>query len=216
MTYSDLTCPRLTYTNMTCPWLLCSDKTCPNLTCLYFTYPGLTLHTLFRYLPDTFQTPSRNLTEPSRYLPDTLIKTPSRHPPDILYIPLRPLDTRTLTYGHLYTFQVRRCGWVDFTPIIKPLRGPTCMLKTSKISTQVEIASWARVWQLQLSLRSIGQYVFTAYVFFSKIHNFQIFKILEWEHIKFKLFCFFTFFHQRWGGGSHTLSGKFHFFQPFP
>ena len=36
---------------------------------------------------------------------------------------------------------------VDYTPIIKPLRGPTCMLKTSKISTQVEIASWARVWQ---------------------------------------------------------------------
>ena len=35
---------------------------------------------------------------------------------------------------------------VDFTPIIKPLRGPTCMLKTNKISTQVEIASWARVW----------------------------------------------------------------------
>ena len=28
-------------------------------------------------------------------------------------------------------------GWVDFTPIIKPLRGPTCVLKTSKISTQV-------------------------------------------------------------------------------
>ena len=26
---------------------------------------------------------------------------------------------------------------VDYTPIIEPLRGPTCMLKTSKISTQV-------------------------------------------------------------------------------
>ena len=38
-------------------------------------------------------------------------------------------------------------GWVDYTPMIEPLRGPTCMLKTSKISTQVEIASWARVWQ---------------------------------------------------------------------
>ena len=36
---------------------------------------------------------------------------------------------------------------VDFTPIIKPLRGPTCMRKTSKTSTHVEIASWARVWQ---------------------------------------------------------------------
>ena len=36
---------------------------------------------------------------------------------------------------------------VDYTPIIEPLRGPTGMLKTSKISTQVEIASWARVWQ---------------------------------------------------------------------
>ena len=36
---------------------------------------------------------------------------------------------------------------MDFTPIIEPLRGPTCMFKTSKISTQVEIASWARVWQ---------------------------------------------------------------------
>ena len=35
---------------------------------------------------------------------------------------------------------------MDFTQIIKPLRGPTCMLKTSKISTQVEIASWARAW----------------------------------------------------------------------
>ena len=47
----------------------------------------------------------------------------------------------------MYQFQVRRCGWVggrvDFTPIIEPLRGPTCMLKTSTISTQVEIASWA-------------------------------------------------------------------------
>ena len=40
----------------------------------------------------------------------------------------------------------------DFTPIIKPLRGPTCMLKTSKISTQVEIASRARVWQKSLIL----------------------------------------------------------------
>ena len=30
-------------------------------------------------------------------------------------------------------------GWVDFIPIIKPLRGPTCKLKTSKISTQVEM-----------------------------------------------------------------------------
>ena len=39
---------------------------------------------------------------------------------------------------------------VDYTPIIEPLRGPTCMLKTSKISTQVEIASWARVWQLYI------------------------------------------------------------------
>ena len=28
---------------------------------------------------------------------------------------------------------------VDFTPIIKPLRGPTCMFKTSKISTQVKV-----------------------------------------------------------------------------
>ena len=36
---------------------------------------------------------------------------------------------------------------VDFNPIIKPLRGPTCKLKTSKTSTQVEVASWARVWQ---------------------------------------------------------------------
>ena len=38
-------------------------------------------------------------------------------------------------------------GWVDFNPIIMPLRGPTCKLKPCKISTQVEIASWARVWQ---------------------------------------------------------------------
>ena len=28
---------------------------------------------------------------------------------------------------------------MDFIPIIKPLRGPTCKLKTSKISTQVEM-----------------------------------------------------------------------------
>ena len=123
---------------------------CYVLTRHVLTWPVFTLPTLAWpsiHSSDTFQTPSRNLTEPSRYLPDTFIKTPSRHPPDILYIPLRPLDTRTLTYGHLYTFQVRRCGWVDFPPIIKPLRGPTCMLKTSKISTQAEIASWARVWQ---------------------------------------------------------------------
>ena len=35
-------------------------------------------------------------------------------------------------------------GWVDFTPIIiNPLYSLTVMIKTSKISTQVEIASWA-------------------------------------------------------------------------
>ena len=37
---------------------------------------------------------------------------------------------------------------VDYTPIIEPPRGPTCMFKTSKISTQVKIVSWARVGQL--------------------------------------------------------------------
>ena len=48
-------------------------------------------------------------------------------------------------------------GWVvDFIPIIKPLRGPTCKLKTSKISTQVEVASWARMWQFQ-DVLEIGQ-----------------------------------------------------------
>ena len=36
---------------------------------------------------------------------------------------------------------------MDFNPIIMPLCGPTCKLKPCKISTQVEIASWARVWQ---------------------------------------------------------------------
>ena len=42
-------------------------------------------------------------------------------------------------------------GWVDFTPIIKPLCSRTCllMLKANKISTQVDIASWAKVWQCE-------------------------------------------------------------------
>ena len=38
-------------------------------------------------------------------------------------------------------------GWADFTPIINPIHSPTFMIKTSKMSTQVEIASWSWVWQ---------------------------------------------------------------------
>ena len=64
-----------------------------------------TLYPLFRHLPDTFQIPSR-------HPPDTL-QTPSRHHQDILYIALRVPDTLTLIQGHLYKYQVRRCGgWV--------------------------------------------------------------------------------------------------------
>ena len=48
-------------------------------------------------------------------------------------------------------------GVGGFTPIIKPLCGPTCMLKTSKISTQVEIASWARVGQYERKSTNAGE-----------------------------------------------------------
>ena len=51
-------------------------------------------------------------------------------------------------------------GRVDFIPIIKPLRGPTCKLKTSKISTQVEVASWARVWQKCAPMKILNIYHF--------------------------------------------------------
>ena len=37
------------------------------------------------------------------------------------------------------------CAHVYYYSIIKPLCGPTCMLKTSKISKQVEIASWVAI-----------------------------------------------------------------------
>ena len=44
---------------------------------------------------------------------------------------------------------------MDYTSIIKPLHGPTYMLKTSKISSQVEIASWAQVWQYKYALKRV-------------------------------------------------------------
>ena len=87
------------------------------------------------HLPVTFQTPSRQLLETN--------KTPSRHHKHTLLIPkpwIKAIFTNFKLGGVVG-------GWVDYTPRIEPLRGPTCMLKTSKISTQVEIASWARVWQ---------------------------------------------------------------------
>ena len=38
------------------------------------------------------------------------------------------------------------------TSIIEPLRGPTCKLELCKISSRVEIPSWTRVWQNQISI----------------------------------------------------------------
>ena len=115
MTCTNLTCPFLSCTNLTCPDLTCSDLTYPDLTCPDLTCPDLTCPNMSCF--------------------------------DLICLELNCPDNLAMISSHSYKFQVRRCGWsggwvggwVDFIPIIKPLRGPTCKLKTSKISTQVEM-----------------------------------------------------------------------------
>ena len=47
-------------------------------------------------------------------------------------------------------------GWLDITPIINPIHSPTFLIKTSKILTQVEIASWSWVWQLSETFKKLS------------------------------------------------------------
>ena len=91
-----------------------------------------------RHIPDTFLILSR-------HLPD-IIKATYRHPQENLQTPTLFTNLDLMLYLHISSQAVWWLG-VDFIPIIKPLCGPTCKLKSNKISTQVELSSWARVWQ---------------------------------------------------------------------
>ena len=149
LTWPVLTWPDLSWFELTCPNLTWPILTWLDLTWLDWTWPVMTWPDLTHpYLT------SPDLTSVDLAWPD--LTCPKLTYPDLSCPDLTCSD---LIQGNISEFQVIRCGgWVggtvaqpmsrvDFNPIIMPLRGPTCKLKPCKISTQVEIASWARVWQ---------------------------------------------------------------------
>ena len=74
------------------------------------------------------------------------------------------------------------CARVYYYSIIKPLCGPICMLKTSKIFIHVEIAGWARVWQKPF-YRDINKFSFKTLLQSQKIQCSFV------NHYKAIIFC---------------------------
>ena len=156
LTCLDLICPDLTFPDLTCPDLICPDLTCPELTSPNLTCPDLTCPDLIQPVlnwPSTLTWPDLNWPDLNWPVLNWPVLT-CWPPPDNLHTsqvdPQCLLPWFKVVYPNFKLSGVVGGwvgGWVDFNPIIMPLRGPTFKLKQCKISTQVEIASWARVWQ---------------------------------------------------------------------